>query len=98
MKTAHSHAGCSTGILIIITIAATALPSPTVGQEVTGTPKISDAKLERIHRSNKRKAEEMMAKDSRVVSQRDMAELEQTYQIANRNTRSPEAIEALKKV
>jgi tetratricopeptide (TPR) repeat protein len=59
---------------------------------------ISGAKLERIHRNNRRKAEEMMAKDSRVVPARDMSELEQTYQAANRNPRTPEAIEALEKV
>ena len=60
--------------------------------------KISPQKLEQIQRNNKRKATEMMAKDSRIYSQKEMADLEQTYQIANQNTRSPEAIEALKKV
>ena len=62
------------------------------------TPKISERKLEQIHRNNRRNAEEMMAKDSRLYSGKEMADLEQTYQIANKNTRSPEAIEALKKV
>jgi tetratricopeptide (TPR) repeat protein len=79
-------------------IAAVILPQATRGQQTAEPKKISGAKLERIHRNNRRNAEEMMARDSRVVSPREMSELEQTYQIANRSTRSPEAMEALKKV
>jgi hypothetical protein len=80
----------------IVLALATALPS--MAQAPAAPSKPSDAKLERIHRNNRRKAEEMMARDSRVVSGREMGELEKTYQIANKNTRSPEAIAALKTV
>lgn len=73
-------------------------PVPPAELPATAEPGVSGAKLERIHRNNRRKAEEMMAKDSRVVPARDMSELEQTYQAANRNPRTPEAIEALEKV
>jgi TolA-binding protein len=69
-----------------------------VAQQPKDPGKVSDRKLEQIHRNNKRKAEEKMARDSRLYSPKEMADLEQTYQIANRNTRSPEAIDALKKV
>jgi tetratricopeptide (TPR) repeat protein len=61
-------------------------------------PKVSDRKLEQIHRNNKRKAEEITARDSRLYSGKEMTDLEQTYQVANRSPHSPEAIEALKKV
>ncbi len=79
---------------------APAAPSkPADSKETPAAPsKPSDAKLERIHRNNRRKAEEMMAHDSREVPGREMAELEKTYQTANKNTRSPEAIAALKTV
>jgi hypothetical protein len=73
--------------------------APPAGRPATPvTPKISERKLEQIHRDNRRKAEEMMARDNRLYSAKEMADLEQTYQIANKNTRSPEAMEALKKV
>ena len=83
-----------------VMIGATLLTASPLGmaQEAKEEPKISDRKLEQIHRNNKRKAEEVMARDSRLYSGKEMAELEQTYQIANRAPRSPEAIEALKKV
>ena len=84
------------GAFLLIT--AIILPEASHAQQSGEPKKISEAKLERIHRNNRRNAEEMMARDSRVVSAREMSELEQTYQIANRNTRSPEAMEALKKV
>ncbi len=71
---------------------------PPAGQGAPEPGKLSDAKIERIHRNNRRKAEEKMARDSRSISQRDMADLEQTYQAANRAPRTPEAIEALEKV
>lgn len=84
--------------IIVATIAATLSPLAVPAQQPAEAKKPSDAKLERIHRNNKRNAEEMMARDSRVVSARDMNDLEQTYQIANRSPRTPEGIEALKKV
>lgn len=84
--------------IMIATIAATLSPLAVPAQQPAEAKKPSDAKLERIHRNNKRKAEEMMVRDSRVVSPRDMNDLEQTYQIANRSPRTPEGIEALKKV
>jgi hypothetical protein len=72
-------------------------PSPPPPGAPVGA-KISDHKLEQIHRNNRRRAEEMMARDSRLYSPKEMTDLEQTYQIANKNTHSPEAMEALKKV
>src|SRR5215207_6656831 len=69
-----------------------------LAQQPKDPASISDRKLEQIHRNNKRKAEEMMARDSRLYSGKEMSDLEQTYQIGNRTPRSPEAIEALKKV
>lgn len=97
MKPTPASAVVRCGISMAIIVAALS-PVWAPAQQPAEPKKISDAKLERIHRNNKRKAEEMMARDSRVVSARDMSDLEQTYQIANRNSRSPEAIEALKKV
>lgn len=92
MKPTHLVAG-------ILMLVGTNLASPqTFAQPPAEPKKTSDAALERAHRNNRRKAEEMMARDSRVVSARDMNDLEQTYQLANRNPRTPEAIEALKKV
>ena len=69
-----------------------------LAQQPKDPASISDRKLEQIHRNNKRKAEEMMARDSRLYSGKEMSDLEQTYQIGNRTPRSPKAIEALKKV
>ena len=69
-----------------------------MAQEAKEAPKISDQKLEQIRRKNKREAEEVMSRDSRLYSGKEMTELEQAYQIANRAPRSPEAIAALKKV
>jgi hypothetical protein len=91
----HHHPTLAGAFLLI---AAVILPEVSHAQQPAEPKKISEAKLERIHRNNRRNAEEMMARDSRVVSPREMSELEQTYQIANRSTRSPEAMEALKKV
>lgn len=98
MKPTPKSAALRCGTLIAALLASFS-PNPAPAQTPPAEPrKMSEAKLERLHRNNKRKAEEMMARDSRVVSPRDMSDLEQTYQTANRNTRSPEAIEALKKV
>jgi TolA-binding protein len=96
-STAHSFSGLRPVIFIAAFAAAWNL-DPALAQSPAEPKKASDAKLERIHRNNRRKAEEMMARDSRVVSPRDMSDLEQTYQVANANPRKPEAIEALKKV
>jgi tetratricopeptide (TPR) repeat protein len=83
----------------IITGATLVTASPSaIAQQPKDPAQISDRKLEQIHRNNKRKAEEMMARDSRLYSGKEMSDLEQTYQIGNRTPRSPEAIEALKKV
>ena len=82
------------GALILTTIT-----SPLAFAQQTKDPtEVSDRKMEQIQRKNRRNAEEAMARDSRGLSAKEMADLEQTYQIANKNTRSPEAIEALKKV
>jgi TolA-binding protein len=97
MKSKQTRTGLRAG-LFVAAIVAVQFPDFVSAQQTAEAKKVSDAKLERIHRNNRRKAEEMMARDSCVVSPRDMSDLEQTYQIANRNTRSPEAIEALKKV
>jgi hypothetical protein len=88
----------STSLLLAGAILLSAIASPAIAQKPKDPPKISEQKLEQIQRNNKRKAQEMMARDSRLYSNKEMADLEQTYQIANQNTRSPEAIEALKKV
>jgi len=98
MKSTHAFLGALRCGLIICIIPTVYVPDRVSAQQPIEPKKASDAKLERIHRNNKRKAEEMMARDSRVVSARDMSDLEQTYQLANRSARSPEAIEALKKV
>jgi hypothetical protein len=87
----------STTLLLAGAALLLTLASPATAQK-KDPPKISEQKLEQIQRNNKRKAQEMMARDSRLYSTKEMADLEQTYQIANQNTRSPEAIEALKKV
>ena len=82
------------GAFILTTVA-----SPlAVAQQTKDPAEVSDRKMEQIQRKNRRNAEEAMARDSRGLSAKEMADLEQTYQIANKNTRSPEAIEALKKV
>ena len=77
---------------------AVALTATAPAQQTKDPAAVSDQRLEQILRKNRRNAEEAMARDSRMYSPKEMADLEQTYQIANRNTRSPEAIEALKKV
>jgi tetratricopeptide (TPR) repeat protein len=82
------------GALTLAVVCATTAPA----QQTKDPAAVSEQKLEQIHRKNRRNAEEAMAKDSRIYSPKEMADLEQTYQIANKNTRSPEAIEALKKV
>jgi hypothetical protein len=80
-----------------------ALPTSLRGADETDTKlaaadAVSERKLKRIREANQRKAREMMARDEKLYSRKEMAELESTYQIANRNTRSPEAMEALKTV
>lgn len=79
-------------------ILAAVCPPPLPAQQPKDPAAVSDRKLEQIQRKNRRNAEEAMARDNRMFSPKEMADLEQTYQIANKNTRSPEAIEALKKV
>jgi hypothetical protein len=81
------------GVMVLVTSTV-----PFSSGQQPAAPKISEHKLEQIHRNNRRKAEDMMARDSRLYSAREMADLEQTYQIANKNTRSPEAMDALRKV
>jgi hypothetical protein len=66
--------------------------------EPSTTEPTSERKLKRIREANQRKAREMMARDGKIYSRKEMAELESTYQIANEKTRSPEAMEALRKV
>jgi tetratricopeptide (TPR) repeat protein len=82
------------GVLFFTFTLTGAMPA----QQAKDPADVSEQRLEQIHRKNRRNAEEAMSRDSRMYSPKEMADLEQTYQIANRNTRSPEAIEALKKV
>jgi hypothetical protein len=62
------------------------------------TGQVSEAKLERIREANKRKAREQMARDSKEYKREEFAALEELYQKANANPRTPESQEILKQV
>lgn len=59
---------------------------------------VSEAKLERIREANKRKAREQMARDSKDYKREEFTALEELYQKANANPRTPENQEILKQV
>jgi tetratricopeptide (TPR) repeat protein len=59
---------------------------------------VSEAKLERIREANKRKAREQMARDSKEYKREEFAALEELYQKANANPRTPESQEILRQV
>ena len=73
------------------------LPVPLRAEEKPAA-QVSEAKLERIREANKRKAREQMARDSKEYKREEFAALEELYQKANSNPRTPENQEILKQV
>jgi hypothetical protein len=55
-------------------------------------------KLERLREENKANARKRAAEDRRTYKPEELAEIESLYQVANKNWRTPEARESLKKL
>ena len=64
----------------------------------TGAPAASDRKLERMREDNKADAKKRAAEDSRHYKPAEQQEIESLYQVANKNWRTDEARESLKKL
>lgn len=72
-------------------------PSPARDKDDKAVKKLSESQIERMHKRNKRKAEEAWARDAKKRSRDEMAAMEKDYQEINAKYKDPEIMEILER-